>query len=440
MNLDDGVNKRYVSCDIQEGSIICYLIKKDDIKIENPTGRVLIKPYINMFPPYDAVYVPDPTEYGTSPKNFKPTVDEIMLKIQMDKSGIYRRALSLYDEKRKDVRKGIMEISPGEFRGTVTQRTFDALTGKNPPSNKEEIAQMLDELTITGYKIHDDLTVDVSGDVELTNLEMTVIPFKFGKVSGDFNCGGNKKLKSLDGSPRIVGGDFICTFNNLTTLKGGPLEVNGKYFRCDQNKLADLNYLPKFGNPEEIIIICSDNEIRSLEGCPRVVFELDCINNKLESLKGAPSRCSSMNVSKNNIKDFGTKIDVSFNFDCLDNDPVLTKDKIEQMVKTISAGSYNVGTEKSPKTITPENGFLSVSYIEGEDKNASHMIKKFDDWVNESLHSGVPVDFFKKIHQYSKKRPINIQDDITDSLVNNDLEDVSHHFYELGTNPPEEQK
>jgi hypothetical protein len=68
------------------------------------------------------------------------------------------------------------------------------------------------------------------------------------------------------------------------------------------------------------------------------------------------------------------------------------------------------------------------------------MIKKFDQWLNESLHSGVPVDFFKKIHQYSKKRPLNIQDDITDALVNNDLEDVSHHFYELGTNPPESEE
>ena len=66
------------------------------------------------------------------------------------------------------------------------------------------------------------------------------------------------------------------------------------------------------------------------------------------------------------------------------------------------------------------------------------MVKKFDQWINESLHSGVPVDFFKKIHQYSKKRPTNIQTDITDDLSNNDLEDVSHHFFELGTNPPEE--
>lgn len=67
------------------------------------------------------------------------------------------------------------------------------------------------------------------------------------------------------------------------------------------------------------------------------------------------------------------------------------------------------------------------------------MIKNFENWVSESLHSGVPVDFFKKIHQYSKKRPLSIQDDITSDLVKNDLEDVSHHFYDLGTNPPEEE-
>lgn len=65
-------------------------------------------------------------------------------------------------------------------------------------------------------------------------------------------------------------------------------------------------------------------------------------------------------------------------------------------------------------------------------------VKNFQQWMNESLHSGVPVDFFKKIHQYSKMRPDDIQKDITDALVNNDLEDVSHHFQELGTNPPKE--
>ncbi len=439
MNLDDGVNKRYVSCDIQEGSIICYLIKKDDIKIENPTGRVLIKPYINMFFPDDVVYVPDPSEYGTPPKNFKSTVDKIMMEIQPEKTGIYRRALSLYDEKKKDVRKGIIDVSPGKIKGTVNQRTFDALLGKNPPTGKEDIESMLDELIITNYKIHDDLTVDVMDDVDLSNLEMEVIPFKFGTVNGNFDCSLNK-LKSLVGSPRVVTGNFNCVVNDITTLEGGPEQVNGKLFSCDNNKLTSLEYLPKFGRQKEIILSCSANQLKSLKGCPAIVSELHCTNGNLESLKGAPSKCLSIDVSFNKITDFDEKIDVSFTFACTDNNPPLTKDKIRQIVKNISADSYQIEIEGNVKTIANRNGILSVAYIEDKDKNASTMIKKFDDWINESLHSGVPVDFFKKIHQYSKKRPLNIQDDITDALVNNDLEDVSHHFYELGTNPPEEQE
>jgi hypothetical protein len=434
MHLETGVNKEYVSCDIEEGSIICYLIKKEDIEINKPTARILIKPYVNMFSPDDIVYFPDPNDYGTAPQNFKPTIDKIMIEIQRDKEGTYRRALSLYDEKRKEIRKGVILKSKEEMVGTVTKRTFAALSGEEPFTTKQEIETALDELIIGNYKVHDDLTVDVFEDVDMSGLEMSVFPWKFGTIKGNFNCSSNF-LKNLIGSPRIVTENFECVSNKLTTLEGAPLEVGGTLFACDGNELKDLKYLPKFTNPMELFISCSDNKLTTLEGCPREVYQLSCENNNMESLKGAPLRCSYIDVSNNKIKRFDTKIKVSFGFSCIDNDPPLTKELIKQMVKMISADSYDVGTEEN-KVIIHSN-VRSVSYIGDKDKNATTMIKKFDDWINESLHSGVPVDFFKKIHQYSKNRPINIQDDITDALVNNDLEDVSHHFYELGTNPPE---
>jgi hypothetical protein len=437
MNLETGVNKQYVSCDIEEGSIICYLIKKGDIEIENPTARVLIKPYVNMYSSDDIVYFPDPTDYGTAPENFKPTIDKIMIEIQRDKEGTYRRALSLYDEKRKEVRKGVILKSKEEMVGTVTKRTFAALSGDEPFTTKQEIENALDELIIGNYKVHDDLTVDVFEDVDMSGLEMSVFPWKFGTIKGSFNCSSNF-LENLIGSPRTVTGDFMCVSNRLITLEGAPLEVGGTTFACDDNKLKDLRYLPKFTNPKETFISCTDNKLITLEGCPKEVYQLDCENNSLESLKGAPILCSSINVSKNKIRVFDTKINASLRFSCKNNEPPLTKELIKQMVRTVSADTYDVGTEENEVVI--HSNAQSVSYIGDKDKNAKTMIKKFDDWLNESLHSGVPVDFFKKIHQYSKKRPINIQDDITDSLVNNDLEDVSHHFYELGTNPPEEEK
>lgn len=47
MNLDDGCNKSYVSEDIRYGTLVAYFIKKNDLNINNPIGRILIKPYSN---------------------------------------------------------------------------------------------------------------------------------------------------------------------------------------------------------------------------------------------------------------------------------------------------------------------------------------------------------------------------------------------------------
>jgi hypothetical protein len=81
---------------------------------------------------------------------------------------------------------------------------------------------------------------------------MKKLPVKFGKVSGNFSCHGNKlttlegcpnyvgdyffcsgnKLTSLEGCPNYIDGDFYCYKNNLTTLEGCPIYVGGKFY-CD---------------------------------------------------------------------------------------------------------------------------------------------------------------------------------------------------------------
>jgi hypothetical protein len=47
---------------------------------------------------------------------------------------------------------------------------------------------------------------------------------RFGKVTDYFVCGGNN-LKTLDSSPREVGGGFWCQGNPLISLEGAPLKV-----------------------------------------------------------------------------------------------------------------------------------------------------------------------------------------------------------------------
>lgn len=46
MNLYDGSNREYVVSDVKLGSLIAYVIKKNDKNINNPTSRLLIKPFV----------------------------------------------------------------------------------------------------------------------------------------------------------------------------------------------------------------------------------------------------------------------------------------------------------------------------------------------------------------------------------------------------------
>ncbi len=116
---------------------------------------------------------------------------------------------------------------------------------------------------IRKYTINDDHTIDVDGNVNISNEKLTKIPLKFNIVSGHFICS-NNKLTTLEGSPKEVGTYFFCQYNNLTTLKGGPEDVGGNFY-------------------------CNDNKLKTLEGSPRSVGGyFDCSENKLTTIECGP--------------------------------------------------------------------------------------------------------------------------------------------------------
>jgi hypothetical protein len=87
------------------------------------------------------------------------------------------------------------------------------------------------------FRIHGDYELkdglyNVDGHVELIEF-VDKLPFKFGNVSGGFECSYNY-LTSLEGCPKSVGGDFLCSRNKLTSLEGAPKQVGGD-FLCDDN-------------------------------------------------------------------------------------------------------------------------------------------------------------------------------------------------------------
>ena len=135
---------------------------------------------------------------------------------------------------------------------------------------------------ITNYTVNPDGTVDVNGNVDLYEKNLTRLPIKFGKVSRDFSCSGNK-LTTLEGCPKEVGGYFSCSHNRLTTLEGCPERVV-RHFFCYNNKLTTLE-----GCPTEVdgYFSCHSNQLTTLEGCPkRVGGVFDCSNNQLTTLEG----------------------------------------------------------------------------------------------------------------------------------------------------------
>lgn len=96
MNLVDGENRRYVLRDVKQGSIIAYLINADDLNVNKPLARILIKPYQEKGNPTNLAMMADAV-YGTAPPEFKSQVDAwINQNYNQDKTGLYCLAKGLY--------------------------------------------------------------------------------------------------------------------------------------------------------------------------------------------------------------------------------------------------------------------------------------------------------------------------------------------------------
>ena len=109
--------------------------------------------------------------------------------------------------------------------------------------NKRQISDFLFDLNIEHFKINDNFVVDIHESISLQGMKLTKLPFKFGGISGYFDCSDNK-LTTLKGCPKLIDGFFDCSSNKLISLKHGPIEV-GSFYNCYHNKLTDLSHLPK---------------------------------------------------------------------------------------------------------------------------------------------------------------------------------------------------
>lgn len=110
----------------------------------------------------------------------------------------------------------------------------------------DETKNWLDKMSIDNYTINKDLTVDVDGNVYISNKKLKFIPVQFIYVSGSFECQ-NNELSSLKGCPYKVDNHFNCGDNKLTSLEYGPSIVNIHGYNsycCYNNNIINLKGYP----------------------------------------------------------------------------------------------------------------------------------------------------------------------------------------------------
>lgn len=103
-NLESGVNRHYIPVEIESGCLVAYQIKASDKNIENPQGRILIIPYVNIDDEKDTFLYAVERTYGSTSREFVSTVQDWLDSKQGEKKGLYCRSDKVYDDETPTLR------------------------------------------------------------------------------------------------------------------------------------------------------------------------------------------------------------------------------------------------------------------------------------------------------------------------------------------------
>lgn len=177
---------------------------------------------------------------------------------------------------------------------------------------------VLGQIKIRDKDVDDLYVVDIHGSIQYTNKKIQYLTdellFKFGDVSGTFNCAQCKNLESLKGAPRKCA-TFKCS---------------------DCVKLKSLEYAPDCVNFE-----CNGcKNLESLKGVTQVCWVFNCSGcTKLKSLKGAPVKSVDFNCSNcTSLKNLDDAPDCN-TFTCYN---IGCKLKANEIKKKVKAEEYHL--------------------------------------------------------------------------------------------------
>ena len=135
MDLNGGINRRFVEKDVTHGSLIAYLVPSTDLDLKNPTARILLRVYTSkgrkgLWPS---------RIYGTGSPQFYATVRRWCAQVNADYFGIqYGESMklqaSLYNDAGPD-----QVINAAPDIKTLVQNLSDLLARKSSATNEETI-------------------------------------------------------------------------------------------------------------------------------------------------------------------------------------------------------------------------------------------------------------------------------------------------------------
>ena len=223
--------------------------------------------------------------------------------------------------------------------------TIKQYRGSPVTITRHRIKQWLKKYNITNYTIHNNLVVDVDGNVNVYNQNLKYLPFQFGKVTGYFSCSCNE-LTSLQYCPTTVGMVFNCSGNNLSSLQYCPSVVGGGFY-CNDNLLTSLRHCPNTDGEFD----CSHNQLASLQYSPSTVGgNFICFSNILNSLQYSPSTVGGyFDCSDNQLPSIQyCPTTVGGGFFCYDNPFIVTKENEKEWFEVIKNHKNVYSTIKNP--------------------------------------------------------------------------------------------
>lgn len=172
----------------------------------------------------------------------------------------------------------------------------------------------------------DRLELDLSENdlTELPDLSkypsLRFLTFRHNSVTSFKGCENNEHLIAID-----------CDFNQITSFEFLP--KNLKYLSCDHNLINSWKHLPTHLyrlsiSDNQLISVdlsrhqqlkhldLSLNPIRSLEGCPEIMEDLNCSRCSLKNLQGAPKIVGHFDCSMNQLENLKSGPESVDSYDC----------------------------------------------------------------------------------------------------------------------------